>query len=80
MVRKKDSYPKILLLVEISIENEDKRNCFIKKRQDRKFLMPAKTPKRKYLFQQKEHHLIGKNESREGKTNNVNGEVENMFK
>lgn len=31
MVRKKDSYPKILLLVEISIENEDKRNCFIKK-------------------------------------------------
>lgn len=42
--------------------------------------MPAKTPKRKYLFQQKEPHLIGKNESREGKANNVNGEVENMFK
>lgn len=42
--------------------------------------MPAKTPKRKYLFQQKEPHRIGKNESREGKANNVNGEVENMFK
>ena len=41
--------------------------------------MPTKTPKRKYLFKQKEHHLIGKNESREGKTNNVNGEVVNPF-
>ena len=41
--------------------------------------MPTKTPKRKYLFKQKEHHLIGKNESREGKTNNVNGEVVNQF-
>lgn len=29
--KEKDSYPKILLLVKISIENEDKENCFIKK-------------------------------------------------
>lgn len=37
MVRKKDSYPKILLLVEISIENEDKKKLLYKKRQDRNF-------------------------------------------
>ena len=78
--KKKKGYLKILLLVEISIKNEDKRNFIINKKQDRKYLMPAKTPKKKYLFKQKEHHLIGKNESREGKTNKVNGEVVNVFK
>lgn len=75
---KKDCCIRILLLEEISIKMRAKESSLQTENNTEKWNLLEVILK--YLLQQKEYHLIGKNGSAEGKTNNVHGEDVNPFK